>query len=596
VRAFTGRPGRSSAGPANAGQQAEHRLDRASAFVHSSRPKALVKNVINSGHPDGVTSQLMSLIRFNGVSKSFEGKPVLREAFFRLNTGDRLGLIGKNGAGKTTLLRLILGQEAPDGGSVELETGVRLGYFSQFSELNGEQSIQQVLNEVFREIHALEEQLLEVEIGLESLPDPAEMDSLLLRQANLLEEMERRQGWTYQYKIDTVLSKLGFSPPHRTCPIDRLSGGWRNRAALAKILLEAPDVLLMDEPTNYLDLEGLAWLEEWFNAFRGGLILVSHDRHFLDRVINRIIEIENYHLHEYRGNFTQYVREKPLRIKTLERQFEHEEELLALEAEAIADREEALQNPARALKRKLANIKKNIQPRAVDQIITDIYQKLYVPTDLGSVNHLEKSFAGRVVFTDVTFELHRGDRFAVVGPNGCGKTTLLRALIGDEPADSGQVLWSKGGSFVYFNQVFAELDLNDSVSHAVNITDLAFLAPRKQVNRFLSLMQFTELDLNQRIGTLSGGQRARIALAKALLSGASTILLDEPTNHLDLTSTQVMERALAHFPGAVIVVSHDRFFIDKIANRLLVFEEGGRVRQLYGNWTTWQAGVSGKEG
>ncbi len=181
---------------------------------------------------------------------------------------------------------------------------------------------------------------------------------------------------------------------------------------------------------------------------------------------------------------------------------------------------------------------------------------------------------------------------AIVGPNGCGKTTLLRSLSEDFPPDSGLVAWSKGGSFVDFNQVFAELDLDDTVSHAVNIADLVVLSPRKQVNRFLSLMQFSEADLGQRIGTLSGGQRARVALAKTLFSGASAVLLDEPTNHLDLTSTQVMERALANFPGAVIVISHDRFFIDKVANRLLVFERdkiGSRVREIYGNWTTWQS-------
>jgi ATPase subunit of ABC transporter with duplicated ATPase domains len=531
----------------------------------------------------------VSLVRVNNVSKSYDGAPVLREVFFRLSDGERVGLIGKNGAGKTTLLKLILGQESPTEGTVEVDDGIKIGYFSQFSELNEEKTIVEILDGLFAHIHELEEALFEVELAFEENPQGDEMDRLLLRQANLLEEMDRLGGYDYGYKIDTVLTKLGFSEAHRTRPIDQLSGGWRNRAALAKILLEAPDVLLMDEPTNFLDVEGLAWLEEWFRNFRGALIVVSHDRQFLDRVVNRIVEIENYHFQEYQGDYTQYVREKPLRLKTLERQFEFEEELLALEAEAISDREEAARNPSRALKRRLANIKKQAQPRAVDTIITNIYERLYVSNDLCRVESASKAYDAQILFDDLTFDIHRDDRIAVVGPNGCGKTTLLHALTEDATLDAGRVVWSKGAAFVDYNQVFDELDLNDTVTHAVNVTGLAFIAPRKQVNRFLSLMQFSEMDLTQRIGTLSGGQRARVALAKSLLSGASVIILDEPTNHLDMTSTQVMERALTHFPGAVIVVSHDRFFIDKVATRLLVFEGDGIVREINGNWTMWQA-------
>jgi len=531
----------------------------------------------------------MSLVRLHNVSKRYDSNLILREIFFRLNKGDKVGLIGKNGVGKTTVLKMILGQEETTEGIVEVDEEVKIGYFSQFSELNGEVSILKVLGELFADIQEIEEKLFEIELALEDEPQGEELYRILDQQAELMEEMEQREGWTYQYKIDTVLNKLGFSNTYRKRTIDQLSGGWRNRAALAKILLEEPDVLLMDEPTNFLDIEGLAWLEQWFRKLRGALIVISHDRHFLDNVVNRIVEIENYHFQEYEGNFTHYVREKRIRIKRLEQQFQYEEELLAFEAEAIEDRREAKRNPSMALKRRLAKIKKKVEPRPVDKIVTGLYEGLKVSNKLCRVEEISKSYDGQVLFQKFSFEIQRGDRFAVVGPNGCGKTTLLKVLTECEPPDSGRIVWEKNSKCCYYNQVLDELDLDDTVTHAVNVIGMAYSAPRKQVNRFLSLLQFAEMDLEQRIGTLSGGRKARVALAKCLLSGASVIVLDEPTNHLDLTSTQVMERALVNFPGAIVVVSHDRFFIDKIATRLLIFEEMGSIRGFNGNWTIWEA-------
>ena len=531
----------------------------------------------------------MSLVRLHNVSKNFDSRPVLRNIFFRLNKGDRVGLIGKNGVGKTTTLKLILGQEELTEGTVEVEEGVRIGYCSQFSELSGEATVLEVLEGLFADIHALEEELSEIDLSLAKAPSGTELERLLKRRAACLEEMEQREGWTYKNRIDTALTKLGFSEAHRHRPVDQLSGGWRNRAALAKLLLGEPDILLMDEPTNFLDFEGLVWLEQWFAKLRGSLIVISHDRNFLDNVVTRIVEIENYHFQEYTGNFSEYVREKRLRIKKLERQFKHEEELLAYEAEAITDRRDAVRDPSRALKRRLADIKRRGAPRPVDKIVTAIYAGMHAGQKLCQVENISKAYDGQVLFRNVSFEIHRGQRMAVVGSNGCGKTTLLRVLTGLESPDSGQVSWAQEGDFVYYNQLLDDLDLNDTVTHAVNVVGMAFRASRKKVNRFLSLLQFSEMDLNQRIGTLSGGQRARVALAQCLLSGAPVIVLDEPTNHLDLTSTQVMERALVHFPGAVVVVSHDRFFVDKVATRLLIFEEEGRVGEVNGNWTTWQA-------
>lgn len=539
----------------------------------------------------------MSLIRLNNISVKYVDRQVLRNVFFKLNEGERVGLIGKNGTGKTTVLKLILDQIEPAAGTVEREPGLKIGYFSQFSALDGRLSVQQVLEDLFADIRALEDSLNQIASALEVVEDPDEMECLLERQAAGLDEMTRRDGWEYGRHIDTVLTKLGFRAADRDRPIDQLSGGWRNRAALAKILLEAPDVLLLDEPTNFLDVEGLAWLEGWLNTFRGGLLLVSHDRQFLDGVVTRVVEVENHGFQEYAGSFTDYVREKQFRFKTLERQFLHEEELLTFEAEAISDRDVARRNPTPSLQRKLADLKKRREPRPVDTVVTAIYQGIRLPDKLLAAENLAKSYGGQTLFSDVSFEVEKGERLAIVGPNGSGKSTLLRLLTQAETPDSGEIVWPGGASFADFNQILAEQDQSDTVTHAVNTMGgagaLAFGAQRKQVNKFLSLLQFSEMDLNQRIGTLSGGQRARVALAKCLLSGAQTLILDEPTNHLDLTSTQVMERALVNFPGAVIVVSHDRFFLDKVATRLLVFEPGGQTAEFNGNWTMWQASHQG---
>jgi ATPase subunit of ABC transporter with duplicated ATPase domains len=528
----------------------------------------------------------MSLLRLNDVTVSFDGRQVLREVFFRLEARDRVGLIGRNGSGKSTLLKLALEQVAPDAGTVALEPGLKLGYFSQFSELDGTASITEVLEGLFEHIHAIERELAEIDAAVAvaaagtTADDAKTLDDLITRQAELFEQMEHQGGWDYQRNIDRALTTLGFVGAHRTSPIDDLSGGWRNRAALAKIVLEAPDVLLLDEPTNFLDVAGVEWLEAWFRDFRGAAIIVSHDRTFLDSVVTRIVEVENYHLHEYPGTFDEYVVQKQFRLKTLEQQFVHESELLAFEAEGISDRREALKASKQAnsgtgkvLGKQLAGIKKQRAPRPVDQIITEIYGGLHIKDVLCRVDQLGKAYGDRVLFDGLTLEIRRGNRIVVLGANGSGKSTLLRVLMGEESPDSGSVDWPKGVKVVSYNRMLAELDDDDTVTHAVNALpdSLALTATRKSVGRFLAMFQFSEAELKQRIGVLSGGQRARVAMAQCLLSGASVLLLDEPTNHLDLSSTQVMERALLHFPGAVVVVSHDRFFTEKIGTRTLEF-------------------------
>jgi ATP-binding cassette subfamily F protein 3 len=501
----------------------------------------------------------------------YEESLIFRDIYFRVSQGERVGLIGRNGAGKSTVFKLMMGKEEPTFGKVEIDPQVRIGYFSQFSEMRGSLSVQQELEMCFEQVALIERELQEVGEKLGLVTEDGEMDGLLTRQAELFEQMEHLDGWNVSVEINTVLTKLGFNERSRNQPIDELSGGWRNRAALAKMLIELPDVVLLDEPTNYLDMEGIAWLEQWLYRFNGAIILVSHDRQFIDKVVTRMIEIENYHFQEYEGNYTDYIRKKKMRKKELDRQFEWEEELLLMESEAIDSRASRKSSKDR-LSRQLTDNKKRIEPHPVNVLITDIYERLRFPDKLCEVKQIGQTYDDRQIFQNVSFDIQKEDRLVIVGPNGSGKSTLIKVLTGQEKPEFGEVIWEKGVSYAYFNRMWEELNPKDTVSHAVNTYGLGLDAPRKKVNKFLSMLQFSEMDLSKVIGNLSGGQKARVALAKCLLSGAAVIILDEPTNHLDLTSIQVMEQALIHFPGAVVTVSHDRFFIDKIGTKMLSFD------------------------
>ncbi|WP_127583700.1 ABC-F family ATP-binding cassette domain-containing protein [Paenibacillus koleovorans] len=523
----------------------------------------------------------MSVIRLENVTKKYEESLLFRDIYFRVSPRERIALIGRNGAGKSTVFKLILGKEEPTSGKVEIDPQVKIGYFSQFSELSGSLSVQQELELIFEQVALIERELQEVGVKLGEITDDGEMDRLLTRQAELFEQMEHLDGWNVAVEINTVLTKLGFNERSRNQPIDELSGGWRNRAALAKMLIEQPDVVLLDEPTNYLDIEGITWLEQWLYRFNGAMILVSHDRQFIDKVVTKTIEIENYHFQEYEGNYTDYIRKKKMRKKELDRQFEWEEELLLMEAEAI-DSRASRKSAKDRLSRQLADNKKRIEPHPVNVLITDIYERLRFPDKLCEVKSIAQSYDERPIFRSISFDIQKEDRLVIVGPNGSGKSTLIRVLTGQEKPESGEVIWEKGVSYAFFNRMWEQLDPKDTVSHAVNTYGLGLDAPRKKVNKFLSMLQFSEMDLSKTIGNLSGGQMARVALAKCLLSGAAVIILDEPTNHLDLTSIQVMEQALIHFPGAVVTVSHDRFFIDKIGTKMLTFDpvQGISVQHL----------------
>jgi len=522
----------------------------------------------------------MSIIRINGATKKYDSKTVLNNIFFKLDKSDRIGLVGKNGGGKTTLLKLILNTEELTDGKIEIDRDITIGYFSQFCELDGNETIVQILDHEFAWVHKLEEELADIESQISNCTNDREMQTLINKQMTLFAEMEQHDGWNYKYKIDTVLTKLHFSKAHQHMPVAQLSGGWRNRASLALLLIKMPDVLLLDEPTNFLDTEGVTWLANWINKSQAAAIVVSHDRAFLDSVAKRIVEVENNRLHEYSGGYSDYIRQKKINIKELEREFVHEEELLIMEENSIKDRAELqkfLKNNRdnkTNVARKLADISKKITPLPAETIVTTLYEGVRTPNQIVNVENVSASYGDTQILSNVTFELFGGERLAIVGHNGCGKSTLIKMLTGKLKPSAGKISWGASTKVICFNDALDELDPDDTTGHSVYVFGDAYGAANKKINKFLRLLGFSDRDLTEKIRNLSGGQRARVALAQCLLSGCNTIILDEPTNHLDITSIQGMECALVNFPGTVIFVSHDVFFIDKTSTRLLVYENG----------------------
>ncbi|MCL2665525.1 MAG: ATP-binding cassette domain-containing protein, partial [Defluviitaleaceae bacterium] len=492
--------------------------------------------------------------------------------------------------------KLILGREQPDEGTVEFDHGTTFGYFSQFSELGGDESILDLLEHEFRDVHELEGKLKKIEEEISKCASEKELKALVGRQTKMFAEMDLIDGWNYKYKISTVLSKLNFSEEHRNLPAAQLSGGWRNRASLALLLIREPNVMLLDEPTNFLDAEGVAWLAEWIKKSKAAVVAVSHDRNFLDGAAARIVEIENNRLHEYTGGYPGYVRQRKLKCREIEREFVHEEELLVMEENAIKDRAELqkLIKNNRAgrgkLEKKISAITKKITPSPAETIVTSLYRGRHVPDRILNAEGLSACYGDNLVFESVSFELFGGERMAVVGRNGCGKTTLIKTLTGEIEPFTGRLAWAPGSKMIYFNEILDGLDEDDTVTHNINVYGDAYGAQRKKVNAFLKLFGFSDFTIADKIGNLSGGQKARVALAKCLLSGCNTIILDEPTNHLDITSIQGMECALVNFAGTVIFVSHDTFFIDKTATRLLVYRDGTFIN-FPGNYSMYAASL-----
>jgi len=526
----------------------------------------------------------MIVVRVEGVRKQYGPEPVLAGVSFDLHSGQRLGLVGPNGAGKTTLLRILAGREEADAGSVTVASSVRVGYLEQHGVDAAGRTVWEEARSGLEDLLALQQEAVAVAHALSTTADPAEHRRLAARYDVLQQELHRRDAYNLDYKIERVLQGLGFAEQDYRQPVAELSGGEQNRLLLAKLLLADPDVLLLDEPSNHLDREATEWLEEFLTATRAAMILVSHDRYFLDKVTTETLELYQGTVERYAGNFSAYWGQKAERVLVQRRAYEKQQAEIA-RAEEFIRRYHYGERHAQAedRRKKLQRMVRVAPPREIAAPAMGFPPAPRSGDVVLRVEGLEKGY-DRPLFREVSFTILRGQRWGILGPNGSGKTTLLRCVLGLEPPDAGRASLGQGVEVGYFDQRLSGLDDRLSVADAIRS---AHPQQNEQFRRsVLARFGLAGDAALQPVGSLSGGQRCRAALARLACAAANFLVLDEPTNHLDLWARDALERSLLEFDGTVLFVSHDRYFVNRVADHLLVFEPG-RVRVVEGNYETY---------
>ena len=526
----------------------------------------------------------MTVISAKDIGKAYGIDVILENITFHINEKDRVGLIGLNGAGKTTLLNIIGGELAPDEGTLSMAPGVKLGYLHQNGNFESTNSIYDEFLLLYSDVIAMEARLKEVmdEIS-EASAKGEDAEALMEEYARLSDEFEKRNGYGYKSEIRGILTALGFGEEDYGKKIDSLSGGEKTRLSLGVLLLKKPDILLLDEPTNHLDIDTLSWLEGQLRSYSGTVILISHDRYFLDRTVTKIFEVENHHLNVYTCNYTDYITRKKEReaatMKLYEanrREIEKQEEMIRRFKQHGTEK---LANRAKSREKKLE--KMEVMDRPVQSFDT---MKLHFRTlftsgnDVASGEDLSMSFGERQLFKNVNFDIKKDERVCLIGPNGIGKTTLLKMLLEQADPDTGVIRLGQNVSIGYYDQEQQMLDPEKTVLEELH--SAYRLYTQKELRNILGSFLFRGDDVFKEVKSLSGGEKARLSLLKIMMTGANFLVMDEPTNHLDIPSKEVFEDALLEFPGTLLMVSHDRYFLGKIPTRILELTEEGLTEYL----------------
>ncbi|MGQ9598269.1 MAG: ABC-F family ATP-binding cassette domain-containing protein [Anaerolineae bacterium] len=529
----------------------------------------------------------MSIVVAERIAKSFDPYDIFEDVSCSIARGDRIALVGRNGTGKTTLLRILAGLEPPSRGQVHRAKGLRIGYLPQGATLDSEQTLWQEMMTVFETLQTMEARLHELEA---EMVDPARTEAVLAIYGPLRDQFESLGGYVYQDRTRHVLMGLGFRREEHDIPLRHLSGGQKTRALLARLLLESPDLLLLDEPTNHLDLQAIEWLEDYLNGWEGTVLLVAHDRYFLDRVVHKVWELAFGHLEIYSGNYSHYVQQREERHARQWKEYQAQQELIAKE-EFYIQRSMAGQR-SRQAKGRLKRLERFKQDKMLDRPRQEKTLKLRFQTPLRSGDKVVWSqdlvigYDPRApLFRCPDLDLRRGECAALLGPNGSGKTTFLKTILSLIDPLGGSIRLGASLKIGYLSQVRTELDPGKTVLESIlEIKDL----PLGEARSFLARFLFTEDEVFKRIDDLSGGERARVALARLVLQRANFLLLDEPTNHLDIASQEVLEDVLDRFPGTILLVTHDRYLVDRLATQLWIIHPKERELEVFsGTWAEY---------
>ncbi len=528
----------------------------------------------------------MPVIQLNNIEKILGDRLIFDKLCLSIEKGERVGLIGNNGEGKTTLFRTIVGEMTPDAGEVGVPKGTKIGYLKQDVDFSPGNTLIDEAELAFIELHDLSHKMRDIEHHMAEAQGD-ELDKLLSQYEKLQHDFDENGGYAWRHKLEATLLGIGLGRDVWEINVEKLSGGQRSRLALAKLLIAEPDLLLLDEPTNHLDLEAIEWLEEYLLAFNGAVLLISHDRYLLDRLSTRIIWLTQRKLKSYPGNFSSFLEQKALEELSQQRAFEIQQKDIAKQQEFIrrfsaGQRAREAQGRAKKLNRLLTS----------DAMVDSIQHRKSMHVKFGNdaragdqllrVKELTKSFDGRMIWKDIEFNVKPGERIGIIGPNGSGKTTLIKVLMGELDADAGEIRWGTNLNIGYYDQRLDDFDPDNTILEEVHDG----IIPERKVRDLLGSLLFTGDDVDKRMGDLSGGERARVALAELMLEKPNVILLDEPTNHLDIQSADALERTLSNFDGTLLIVSHDRYFLQKIATRMLIIDPPGLI-DFEGTFTEW---------